>query len=176
MPLAVRFRLIVSITENTLRSMRKRSCRQPAAAFRGWSAADRAADAGVGGAGIVLGVSFLSGALSIVSKCCLVRRCLCGRNSFRRLSAVAPLSVERLEDRARATDDVPEQLRLGRVDGRVKPGHDGLRQPARGTDARGAVRVHHGILLGLGEAAERVGVGRRRRVRSGAGTEISLNQ
>ena len=41
------------------------------------------------------------------------------------------------------------------------------RQPTRRTDARGTVRVHHGVALGLGELVERGGGGWGRGLRFG---------
>jgi hypothetical protein len=76
----------------------------------------------------------------------------------------------RLQDRAGAVDDGVDQCGLGRAEVQVR------RQPARRTDARGTVRVGHGILLGLGELAERVRRGRGHGSGAGSGTVISRNQ
>ena len=69
----------------------------------------------------------------------------------------------RLHDRAGAVDDVVDQFGLGRAEVQVRG------QSARRTDARGTVRVGHGVLLGFGEQAERVRIGWGHGVRCGLG-------
>jgi hypothetical protein len=104
-----------------------------------------------------------------------VRHYLRNGYSFRFRGAVLPLAVQRQQDRAGAVDDGLDQFGLGRPEVQVRG------QPARRTDARGTVRVHHGVELDLGDhrvkpGGKARGGGRGAGSGSGAGTETSRNQ
>ena len=58
--------------------------------------------------------------------------------------------AERQKDRAGAGDDGVHHFRRGRPDGRVKPGHDSLWQPAQSMDERCTLRIDGRIVIGFG--------------------------